>query len=61
MYSEIATRTGTNLLRVGTTLLLSTIVSTAMKDVSNDALSTLAKDIRRIKTDFNERRLQNEA
>jgi hypothetical protein len=58
MYSEIATRTGTNLLRVGTTLLLSTLASTALKQTSNEVLGTLASDIRKIKLNFAERRLQ---
>lgn len=59
MIGEIITRTGGNVLKVGTILIISTLTSAALKDASNRTMTEMARDIRRVKTDYADRKRLN--
>lgn len=52
MLTDVITRTGSNLLKVGVVVLLSSIATVAVKEQTNTALKDFTMDYRRIRTDW---------
>ncbi|MCR3921577.1 MAG: hypothetical protein NUK65_03545 [Firmicutes bacterium] len=56
MITDVITRTGTNVLKVGTALLIVTLAQAALKEANNETMTELAKDIKKVKVAYNDRR-----
>ena len=59
LFTETALRTGNTLLKIGFVFLISNLASSALKETAQDGMSTLAKDVRKIKSEYQDRNMQN--
>ena len=58
MLSDIIQRNGYNILKTGTMLLLSSLASQALRDTTDKTMKTIAKDVKKVKTEVKDRQLQ---
>ena len=57
MLSDIIQRNGYNILKTGTMLLLSSLASQALRDTTDKTMKTIAKDVKKVKTEVKDRQL----
>lgn len=55
MLTQVIAKQGSNLLKVGVVVLLSTMANVALKEQTNAALKDFAQDYRRLKTEWKDR------
>ncbi len=55
MIGDAIARTGTNLLKVGVVVLLSSIANVAVKETTSTSLRELSQDVRRIKSNYKDK------
>ncbi len=60
MLSELLQRNAYNFLKTGTVFLLSSLATQTLRDTSNQTMRELSKDIRQVKTEIKDRKLQKE-
>ena len=61
MLSEVIQRNAYNFLKTGTVFLLSSLASQALRETSNETMRDLSKDIRQVKTEIKDRKLQQQS
>ena len=58
MLSDIIQRNGYNILKTGTMFLLSSLASQALRETTDKTMKTIAKDVKKVKTEVKDRQLQ---
>lgn len=52
MLQDLLIKNGTNLLKTGTLVLITTLTQQALRDSSKDTIENITKDVRRIKYEY---------
>ena len=61
MLSQLIQRNAYNILKTGSVFLLSSLASQALRETSNETMRDLSKDIRQVKIEIKERKLQQKS
>lgn len=56
MLKDSLLKTGTNVMKLGVALLVSTIASQAVREMTNETLNNIIKDFKSIRREYQERR-----